>query len=219
MNASLERVISAQKTYVARAGHARAPKRPTQGSPQLTRYTFAVAERIELERPWWLLPVGRVHPLWWIAVGLATIWIDYEVGPVSQLPNLYIFPVLAAAWYSGRSPAVAIAVAAAASHLVFLMTASQPSAGLTFNILITIVRSAVIIVMAFWFARLSEHERQLHRYMLKLEGLLPICSVCKSIRNEAGNWESLEAFISERSDADFSHGLCPECLRRHYSTS
>ena len=54
---------------------------------------------------------------------------------------------------------------------------------------------------------------------MKLEGLLPICSVCKSIRNEAGKWESLEAFISERSDADFSHGLCPECLRRHYSTS
>jgi len=81
----------------------------------------------------------------------------------------------------------------------------------------TIVRSVVISVMALWFARLSEHERQLHRYVVKLEGLLPICAVCKSIRNETGSWESLESFISDRSDADFSHGLCPNCLREHDS--
>ena len=83
-------------------------------------------------------------------------------------------------------------------------------------IVMTIVRGVIISVMALWFARLSEHERQLHRYVVKLEGLLPICAFCKSIRNEAGTWESLESFISERSDADFSHGLCPNCLRQHY---
>jgi hypothetical protein len=80
----------------------------------------------------------------------------------------------------------------------------------------TAARGVVILVMALWFAQLAEHERQLLRYVVKLEGLLPICSVCKSIRNEAGAWEPLETFISSRSDADFTHGLCPDCVAHHY---
>ncbi len=48
-----------------------------------------------------------------------------------------------------------------------------------------------------------------------LRGLLPICSHCKRIRNE-DRWEQLEAYISEHSEARFSHGLCPDCVRIHY---
>ncbi len=147
---------------------------------------------------------------------MAFIAVDYIVGASTQFPTLYVVPVTLAAWYSGRWPATALAVAVAVFHILFLTLGPHP-ADLAVSITMTIVRSAVIIVMALWFARLSEHERQLHRYVVKLEGLLPICAFCKSIRNEAGDWESLENFISERSDADFSHGLCPECLRRHYS--
>ena len=50
----------------------------------------------------------------------------------------------------------------------------------------------------------------------RLSGLLPICSSCKRIRNEEGSWSMLEAFIQERSEAQFSHGLCPECAVRLY---
>ena len=49
-----------------------------------------------------------------------------------------------------------------------------------------------------------------------LSGLLPICSSCKKIRNEQGDWEILEVYIRDRSEADFSHGLCPECLTKLY---
>lgn len=44
-----------------------------------------------------------------------------------------------------------------------------------------------------------------------LRGLIPICSNCKKIRDDKGYWNNLEAFISEHSDASFSHGLCPSC--------
>jgi PAS domain S-box-containing protein len=47
----------------------------------------------------------------------------------------------------------------------------------------------------------------------QLSGLLPICSVCKKIRDENGQWHQLENFIHEHSEADFSHGLCPDCYR------
>jgi len=47
-----------------------------------------------------------------------------------------------------------------------------------------------------------------------LKGLIPICSYCKVIRNEEGNWEMLESYLSNHSDAQFSHGTCPDCLEK-----
>jgi sigma-B regulation protein RsbU (phosphoserine phosphatase) len=44
-----------------------------------------------------------------------------------------------------------------------------------------------------------------------LRGIIPICMYCKKIRNDEENWQKLETYIAEHSDADFSHGLCPEC--------
>ena len=49
-----------------------------------------------------------------------------------------------------------------------------------------------------------------------LEGILPICSFCKNIRDEKKNWVSLEEYIQKHSEADFSHSLCPVCGERHY---
>lgn len=45
-----------------------------------------------------------------------------------------------------------------------------------------------------------------------LHGLLPICMLCKKIKNDEGYWECLEQYVHEHSDADFSHGLCPDCF-------
>ena len=49
-----------------------------------------------------------------------------------------------------------------------------------------------------------------------LQGLLPICASCKKIRDEKGQWNQIENYIRSRSEADFSHGICPECARRLY---
>ena len=45
----------------------------------------------------------------------------------------------------------------------------------------------------------------------RLQGMLPICSYCKKIRNDQNSWEQLERYISEHSHATFSHGICPDC--------
>jgi PAS domain S-box-containing protein len=49
-----------------------------------------------------------------------------------------------------------------------------------------------------------------------LRGILPICSVCKKIRNDKGSWEQIEAYIRSHSEAVFSHGICPECAKKQY---
>jgi response regulator RpfG family c-di-GMP phosphodiesterase len=48
-----------------------------------------------------------------------------------------------------------------------------------------------------------------------LHGLLPICSYCKKIRDDGDYWQQIEVYISERSDAEFSHGICPDCYETH----
>ncbi len=50
----------------------------------------------------------------------------------------------------------------------------------------------------------------------RLSGLLPICAKCKRIRDKQDNWHEIEEYISEHSEADFSHGLCPDCARVLY---
>ena len=54
------------------------------------------------------------------------------------------------------------------------------------------------------------------REIKQLSGLLPICASCKKIRDDKGYWKQIEAYISENSEAKFSHGICPECAAELY---
>ena len=65
----------------------------------------------------------------------------------------------------------------------------------------------------------EELIRELEEALAKihtLRGLLPICSSCKSIRDDNGYWNQLETFIRDHSDAEFSHSVCPTCFKRLY---
>lgn len=50
----------------------------------------------------------------------------------------------------------------------------------------------------------------------QLKGLLPICAACKKIRDDKGYWNQIEAYISEHSEAQFSHSICPKCAKELY---
>jgi two-component system cell cycle response regulator len=49
-----------------------------------------------------------------------------------------------------------------------------------------------------------------------LHGILPICANCKKIRDDKGSWSQIEAYITKHSEAQFSHGICPECAKKLY---
>jgi hypothetical protein len=49
-----------------------------------------------------------------------------------------------------------------------------------------------------------------------LRGIIPICSHCRKVRTEIGDWLQLEQYVAGHTDADFSHGICPSCMRQHY---
>lgn len=68
--------------------------------------------------------------------------------------------------------------------------------------------------LEFANAELSEALSQVKN----LSGMIPICSYCKQIRNDKQSWQQLESYISEHSEAVFSHGICPECYAKEMST-
>jgi CheY-like chemotaxis protein len=63
--------------------------------------------------------------------------------------------------------------------------------------------------------RLDQLEHALSK-IKRLEGLLPICAACKKIRDDNGYWNQIETYIREHSEAEFSHSLCPLCLKQLY---
>jgi DNA-binding response OmpR family regulator len=68
-------------------------------------------------------------------------------------------------------------------------------------------------------AKLVRRQKKLQKALARiktLRGLIPICSFCKKIRNDRGFWEQVEQFVSHHSEADFTHGICPECVKIHY---
>jgi amino acid transporter len=72
-----------------------------------------------------------------------------------------------------------------------------------------------LVVMVVDRIRIRAEESE--KFAKRLEGLLPICSFCKRIRDEDDEWHSVETYIEERSQTEFSHGICPECAKKNYA--
>jgi hypothetical protein len=60
------------------------------------------------------------------------------------------------------------------------------------------------------------HTSQLFNRMRHLEGMLPVCASCKKIRIANNEWQQIETYIRDKSEAEFSHSICPECAKQLY---
>lgn len=64
--------------------------------------------------------------------------------------------------------------------------------------------------------RIKELQDSL-QHIKTLQGILPICSYCKKIRDDQNYWEEVEEYVVKHSDADFTHSICPKCYEKHIS--
>ena len=89
------------------------------------------------------------------------------------------------------------------------------------------VRGKMLVRAMRYAIERNRMERERERLISKLQaalakiktlsGLLPICASCKNIRDDKGYWAQIETYIQAHSDAEFSHGTCPDCFERLYS--
>lgn len=75
----------------------------------------------------------------------------------------------------------------------------------------------VLELQAELAARISQLQDALAR-VKQLQGLLPICSYCKRIRDDHDYWQQVETYMSEHSQATFTHGICPDCYEKFFKT-
>lgn len=81
---------------------------------------------------------------------------------------------------------------------------------------VTFDESGTAVEMMGTVQDITEVERA-HAQIKQLGGLLPICASCKKIRNDKGYWTILESYLRTHSDVEFSHGICPDCMKTLYS--
>ncbi len=101
----------------------------------------------------------------------------------------------------------------------------QPRIAFTY-IMHTLVWAIGLAAIVFAARKLNKSEAEREKIISKLQesisevkvlsGLLPICASCKKIRDDKGYWNMLEVYIRDHSEAEFSHGLCPECMMKVY---
>ena len=159
---------------------------------------------------------GLWNRAWFILLlCLALVAVDWELVPLKVFPFVFIFPLMLAAW--NRSLPFALICAAGLSltrlshQLVFYekpYTVEEVTAAL--------VRFFVLLLLAALTNQLGKQTRRLRQRVRLLEGILPICAQCKSIRDEHNAWVQLEGYITAHSEAQFSHSLCPQCFKDFY---
>ena len=81
--------------------------------------------------------------------------------------------------------------------------------------IITVSIFLVFSLAVFSVRRWQELRRALSE-IKQLRGIIPICSACKKIRDDKGFWQQVESYVSEHTEAQFSHSICPECMKKLY---
>jgi hypothetical protein len=154
---------------------------------------------------------ARARPVYWIGASAIILLVDYVTGPFIQFPILFVLPVAIATGAQGLLAGVSVATLLPLLRLSFFLRWKVPVSW-QLECIDTLVDVVILGALAGMVHQIIRQQRQIR----VLEGMLPICSFCKRIRDEAGEWRRFEVFITERSEARFSHTFCQQCGREHY---
>ena len=153
----------------------------------------------------------------WILLGLGVgvSGFDFLATQILLFPVLFLIPVLLMAWNCGLRTALILG-----ATLCVVRISAQYAWGipypLHFAVLNGLTRIGILFLLTWLVAKLSQQTQALRARVRTLEGILPTCSFCKNIRDEEGHWHQMEAYVAKRTEARFTHGVCPQCTDHHY---
>ena len=157
----------------------------------------------------------RRPAVFYLFAAVIVLLVDYLTGKDIEFPILYALPVGMAAWRNKKTAAYGIAILMPLVRVGFYFpwhdTGSFPVALLNVPII-----ELALVFYAYLVDRTAWQARALEKKVSALEGILPICASCKRIRNERGEYEQIEKYVTEHSEASFTHGICPDCAKRLY---
>lgn len=145
----------------------------------------------------------------------AVLAVDYLTGKHIAFPIMYVIPVAMAAWLAcGRtaySLAVLLPIARVGFHFLW-----EDNSGIAKELINAVISIAALVFYVYLVGRTAWQTKALKKEVMTLEGILRVCASCKKIRTESGEYQQIERYISEHSEARFSHGICPECAKKLY---
>ena len=163
--------------------------------------------------------------LGFVLVGLIGL-IDYQTGYELSFSIFYLIPIALAAWHVKRQTGMLMAGAGAIVWLVLDLLGGHPysypvvaywnaSVRLGFFLIVVYALTELRLAQARKAELIAELQTTLAKVKL-LEGILPICSYCKKIRDENNQWHIIEGYVTNHSQAKFTHTFCPDCVKEHY---
>jgi DNA-binding response OmpR family regulator len=175
----------------------------------LTRAGYEVITATDGEQAWKKLQESdtQVAILDWIMPGMEGIEICRRAAGVPRLADCYFILL------TGKSSTQDLVAGLQAGASDYLRKPFEESE--------LIARVEVGVRFVELQRKLENRVRELEsalKQVRRLEGLLPICSYCKRIRNEQDYWERVDAYISQHANVRFSHNICPECYEKHVRT-
>ncbi len=149
---------------------------------------------------------------------------DYLTGYSLSLSVLYLAPIGLVSWFINNKSGILMSLFCIAT----ISVADYYSGKIYQDYLIEFWNSFFLLVFFLVVAILVSGLRfeidKREKLILELQtalneirtlsGLLPICSWCKKIRDDSGYWQQVEHYVAEHSEAEFTHGICPECLKK-----
>jgi K+-sensing histidine kinase KdpD len=173
--------------------------------------------------------MNKRFPAWLVAtivVGgvLVLGLVDWQTGYELNFFVFYFAPVSVAAWFLGFGFSVALAVLSALVWYGADLLSGHMYSSPFYAVWNTIIRLVSFLTIGWAISRVRralDHEHHttetLRRALSEikvLEAFLPVCAQCKKIRNQEGIWQQMEVYIGQHSNTQFSHGYCPECLKK-----
>lgn len=154
-----------------------------------------------------------------VTVGCALVprLLVHNVLEERSIFTLFTLAVMVCARFAGPfSGVVATILSSVAGVIVFLGDGADPTGRIADAL--EVVLFAFVGIGITWLAQqlraTTLQAKEALEQVRMLTGLLPICAWCKKIRNERGVWQQMEQYISQHSEAKFTHGLCQECATR-----
>jgi K+-sensing histidine kinase KdpD len=152
----------------------------------------------------------------WMASVAVALWGDALFSHQIPFHAMLVVPVLLAARYTGRICGFLLAVLLPVAHAAILVSQGRFALPLLHLILALVMHGLTLILVVELVHRLQVKNKEAMRQIKILTGMLPICANCKDIRDDRGYWKRIEEYLSQHSEVEFSHGVCPDCMAKLY---
>ena len=164
---------------------------------------------------------GREAGAWSFAGGafcaLLVGLVDYVTGDEVSVAAFYAIPVIFVVWYGSRRSAFFMTLFAVLIRFTADWANHHPYSSEWIRLWNACVAVAFLVLIVIGFSALKLQLSRTRSRISQLEFTLPICSCCKKIEDEHGDWSTLETYIQEHRGSQTSQKLCSDCARKFYT--